>query len=58
MKDSIERFVKELGAISIENLVGTEEPQINKNSLCSEDCGPTIGCFSYPVDEPVTRHKK
>jgi len=55
MKDSIERLVKDLGAIHIDNLIGTEEPQTSKSGLYSEDYDPTTGRFSYPTDERVSR---
>jgi len=49
MKDSTERVIKDLGAIRIENIVGTEVPT-NMIGLYPEDYDMDISHFSFPEE--------
>lgn len=48
MKDAIEKAVKDLGTIRIDNLISTEEP---KTGLYPEDYHSDTGHFLYQDDE-------
>ena len=57
MKDSIERLVRDLGAISIDNLVSTEESPTNNSGLHPEDYYPATGRYLYLTDEQYIVNK-
>jgi len=50
MKDSIEKAVRDLGTICIENLVGTEMPT-NMIGLYPEDYDTVASLFSCPKEK-------
>lgn len=50
MRCSIARVVKDLGKISIDNLISTEEPT-NKNGLYSDEDFSDTDLFLYPTDD-------
>lgn len=54
MDDSIERFVKDLGTLSIDSLISSEEA-LCKIGLYADDYDPVTGRFLFPTDEPACR---
>ena len=52
MKDSIERVVKDLGAIRIENMVGSKSPT-NMIGLYPEDYETDASHFSCSEEHPI-----